>query len=58
VVKSCLSVLIVGWTNDDMVHLPRLVPLKLVAPSLKPQELGLFPGTGCMLLQPFAIGGN
>jgi hypothetical protein len=30
----------------------------LVGPSLQPGELGLFPGTGCMVLQPFADGGN
>jgi hypothetical protein len=32
----------------------RLVLLKLVAPSLQPREVGLFPSTGCMVPQSFA----
>jgi hypothetical protein len=57
-VKSCPSVLIVGWRNDDVVYLPRLVHLKLVDPSLQHGEVGLSPGMGYMVLQPFADGGN
>jgi hypothetical protein len=56
--KSCPSALIVGWRNDDVVHLPRLVPLKLVAPSLQPREVGMFPSMGSMAPQPFTAGGN
>jgi hypothetical protein len=41
-----------------MVVLRRLVTLKLVASSPQPREVGLFPGTGCMVSQPFTTGGN
>jgi hypothetical protein len=41
-----------------MVLLRRLVTLKLVASSPQPGEVGLFPGTGCMVPQPFTTGGN
>jgi hypothetical protein len=58
VVKSYLSALIIGWRNDDVVHLLRLVSLKLVAPSLQPGEVGLFPSMGCMVPKPFAARGN
>jgi hypothetical protein len=57
-VKSCMSMLIVVWRNDELVCLPRLVLLKLVAPSPQPREVGLFSGTGCMVPQQFAAGRN
>jgi hypothetical protein len=41
-----------------VVHLPRLVPLKLVALSLQPREVELFLGMGCMVPQPIAARGN
>jgi hypothetical protein len=41
-----------------VVHLLRLVLLKLVAPPLQPREVGLFPSAGCMVPQPFPTGGN
>jgi hypothetical protein len=56
--KSYPSVLIVGWRNDDVIHLSRLVTLKLVAPSLQLGEVGLFSGMGYMVPQPFAARGN
>jgi hypothetical protein len=31
---------------------------RLVAPPLEPEVVGLFPGTRCMVPQPFAAGGN
>jgi hypothetical protein len=42
VVKSCPPVVIVGWGNND-------ISIKLVAPSLQPREVQLFPGMGCMV---------
>jgi hypothetical protein len=35
-----------------------LVLFRLVAPSLQPEEVGLFPDTGYMVPQPFKAGGN
>jgi hypothetical protein len=58
VVKSYPPVLIVGWTSDNVDSLPRFVLFRLVAPSLQPREVGLFPGTWCMVLQSFAAGVN
>jgi hypothetical protein len=35
-----------------------LVLFRLVGPPLQPVEVGLFPGMGCMVPQPYAAGGN
>jgi hypothetical protein len=37
---------------------PGLVLFRLVAPPLQYGVVGLFPGMGSMVLQPFATGGN
>jgi hypothetical protein len=57
-VRSYLSALIVGWRNEDVVRLLRLVPHKWVAPSLQPVEVGLVISMGCTIPQPFTAGGN
>jgi hypothetical protein len=44
-----------GWRES----FPRLVLFRLVPPPpLLPGAVGPFPGTRCMVAQPFAAGGN
>jgi hypothetical protein len=57
VVKSRLRTLIVGWRSDGG-SFSGLVLFRFVAPPLKPGVVESFPGTGCMIPQPFATGGN
>jgi hypothetical protein len=57
-VKSHLPVLIIGWRSDGRGSFPGLVLFSLVAPPLQPGVVGSFPGTGCMVPQSFAAGGN
>jgi hypothetical protein len=58
VVKSRMSVLIIGWRSDGHRSFPRLVLFRLVTPPLQPRVMGSFPITGYMVPQPFAAGGN
>jgi hypothetical protein len=58
VAKSCLPMLIIGWRSDGHGSFPGLVLFRLVAPPLQLGVVGSFPDTGCMVLQPFAAGGN
>jgi hypothetical protein len=53
VLKSCLPALIVGWRSDGRGSLLGLVLFRLVAPPIQPGVVGSFPGTGCMVPQPF-----
>jgi hypothetical protein len=58
VVKSYPPAPIVGWRSDDVNIYRDLVLFRLVAPSLQPGESGSVPGMGCLVLYPFAAGGN
>jgi hypothetical protein len=51
-------VLIVGQKSDGQRSFPGLVHFRLVAPLLQSGVVGSFPGTRCMVPQPFAAGGN
>jgi hypothetical protein len=37
---------------------PQLVVFRLVGLPLQPIDVGLFPGIGCMVPQPYAAGGS
>jgi hypothetical protein len=58
VAKYHLPKLIVRWRSDGHRSFPRLVLFRLVSPHIQPGVVGLFPGMGCIVLQPFAAGGN
>jgi hypothetical protein len=58
VVKSCLPVLIVERRSDDRRSFSGLVLFRLVAPPLQHGVVGPFPSMRCMVIQPFAAGGN
>jgi hypothetical protein len=49
VAKSRPPTLILGWRNDDADCFTKISLFRLVGPSLQPREVGLFPGTGCMV---------
>jgi hypothetical protein len=57
VAKSRLPTLIVWWRSDDHGSFLRLVLFRLVVPPLQP-GVEPFSGTGCMVPQLFAAGGN
>jgi hypothetical protein len=58
VVKSCLPTLNSRVENRRRGWSSGLILFRLVAPPLHPRVVGPFPGTGCMVPQPFAAGGN
>jgi hypothetical protein len=58
VAKSRLLAPIVGWRSDGRGSFPGLVLFNLVTPPLKPEGVGAFPDTGCMVPQLFATRRN
>jgi hypothetical protein len=58
VVKSCLPMLNRRVENRRRGRSSGLILFWLVAPPLQPRVVGLFPGMGCMVPQPFAARGN
>jgi hypothetical protein len=58
VVIFCLLTLIVGRRNDDVDRSQDLFFLGWWPPPLQSRVVGPFPGTGCVVPQLFAAGGN